>query len=96
MPCKLYSPIRIKTPPQNDTMKFDKPATFPEWTNEKTQSQIDAVKKETADMCRRMNKIDSEINVLQHEKRNIANRISNKNKYISQLENQLKETGDEK
>lgn len=77
-------------------MKFEKPKNFKKWTKEETQSQIELVRSEIVNMNRRMNNIDSEIGVLRREKITIANKIGNKNKYITQLVNQLEEPGNTK
>lgn len=72
-------------------MKFDKPKVHRQWTSEETQARITLVNSEISSFCRDLNLLDREMNTLRHRKESIQKKISNKVKYVNQLENQLDE-----
>lgn len=72
-------------------MKFDKPKVHRQWTSEETQARITLVNSEISNFCRDLNLLDREMNTLRHRKESIQKKISNKVKYVNQLENQLDE-----
>lgn len=72
-------------------MKFDKPKVHRQWTSEETQARITLVNSEISSFCRDLNLLDREMNTLRHKKESIQKKISNKVKYVNQLENQLDE-----
>ena len=70
-------------------MKFDKKEPKEIWTAKRTRDQILKVRAEVSEYHREMKQIDSDINVLKEKKKQIAYRMSNKDKYLHQLMNQL-------
>lgn len=72
-------------------MKFDKPKVHRQWTSEETKARINLVNSEISNFCRDLNLLDSVIATLRHRKESIQQKISNKVKYVNQLETQLEE-----
>lgn len=72
-------------------MKFDKVEPKEKWSKQRTYQRISQTKRDVTNLNRKMNKLDGIINLAKSNKDAIRRRISNKNKYLKQLEKQLKE-----
>lgn len=73
-------------------MKFQKPKNHRQWTSEETQERLDRTNSEISYLCRDLNMLDSMIATLRNRKEGIQRKVSNKVKYVNQLEAQLEET----
>lgn len=72
-------------------MKFTSPSTYEKWTKDEFNTKIINVQKDIIDLCREVNDVNSQINILIEKKRVLRGKIGNKNKYFSQLISQYKE-----
>lgn len=72
-------------------MKFTPPENFRKWTFEETETRLNIIRDDAANLNREMNTIDKRINILNEQKRQVRIKIANKNRYISQLKIQLKD-----
>jgi predicted nucleic acid-binding Zn-ribbon protein len=70
-------------------MKFRRPEKFEPWSKEKTEQQIENIQLEIKELNREENDINSTIAYWRNEKNIIQAKISNKCKYINQLNEQL-------
>lgn len=77
-------------------MKFEKKEPKEKWPAQKVYHRIAIVKKDIAQFNREMLAIDGQVRFLFEKKAAVRRRISNKWKYLRQLQLQLKETLEEK
>lgn len=73
-------------------MKFRKPEKFEPWSKEKTEAQILHTELEIRELSREENDTNATLSYWRNEKRILQLKISNKQTYINQLKEQLKES----